>query len=63
MEVLKFCWRSTTDLETRGFACKDSTARIAQKRMEKCPTANDFSPRARILNITKGMWSLVGIAC
>lgn len=28
MESVMFCWRSTTDLGTRGFACKDSTARI-----------------------------------
>lgn len=63
MEDLKFCWRSTTDLATRGDACKDSTARIAQRRMGKCPNANDFPPRARMSDFIKGVGYLIGIAC
>lgn len=32
MEVVMFCWRFTTDLGIRGFACKDSTARIGARQ-------------------------------
>jgi hypothetical protein len=35
MDFMMFCWRSTTDFGTRGFACKDSKARIGCRLISK----------------------------